>query len=266
MRDGSQEFPLESDKGQPRALWADGTTMWVLPYGAGKKIYSYKMPDGTSTAPGAPTDLRATVSGNSQIDLAWTPPADNGGASISGYKIEVSLDGDSDWSNLVTDTGNADTTHSDTGLADDTTRHYRVSAININGTGPPSNVASATTTPTNATVPGAPSSLTATNDGQTTINLSWTAPADDGDSRISGYKIEISTDGPDQLVRPHRQHSLQQHPLLRPRRIPRHYPHYRVSAINAVGPVAYQTLPEPPPAPRPAHPPTSRQPPTGPLG
>ena len=235
MRDGSQEFPLESDKGQPRALWADGTTMWVLPYGAGKKIYSYKMPDGTSTAPGAPTDLRATVSGNSQIDLAWTPPADNGGASISGYKIEVSLDGDSDWSNLVTDTGNADTTHSDTGLADDTTRHYRVSAININGTGPPSNVASATTTPTNATVPGAPSSLTATNDGQTTINLSWTAPADDGDSRISGYKIEISTDGRTNWS------DLIANTLSSSTRYsdtgvsPGTTRHYRVSAINAVG-------------------------------
>ena len=42
--------------------------------------------------------------------------------------------------------------------------------------------------------PGAPTGLTATASGTTTINLSWTAPADDGGRVITGYKIEISSD------------------------------------------------------------------------
>ena len=43
-------------------------------------------------------------------------------------------------------------------------------------------------------VPGAPTSLSAAPNGTTGIDLSWTAPADDGGRVISGYKIEVSTD------------------------------------------------------------------------
>ena len=46
-----------------------------------------------------------------------------------------------------------------------------------------------------AEVPGAPTGLSAAPNGTTGIDLSWTAPADDGGRVISGYKIEISTDG-----------------------------------------------------------------------
>ena len=46
-----------------------------------------------------------------------------------------------------------------------------------------------------AEVPGAPTGLSAAPNGTTGIDLSWTAPADDGSRVISGYKIEVSTDG-----------------------------------------------------------------------
>ncbi len=45
-----------------------------------------------------------------------------------------------------------------------------------------------------ATAPGAPTGFTATASGTTTINLSWTAPASNGGSAITGYKIEVSSD------------------------------------------------------------------------
>ena len=116
-------------------------------------------------APGAPTRLTATASGGSQIDLSWTAPADNGGRVITGYKIEISPNGTDTWTDRVANTADANTTYAHTGLSDSTTRHYRVSAINIIGTSSTSNVDSATTadtTPprlTSATVSGSGGSI-----------------------------------------------------------------------------------------------------------
>ena len=98
-----------------------------------------------TTVPGAPTGLSATASGNTRIDLSWTAPASTGGTAITGYRIEESPNGNSNWTELVGTTGNPATTYSHTGLAAGTIRHYRVSAINANGTGTPSNVDGATT-------------------------------------------------------------------------------------------------------------------------
>ena len=88
----------------------------------------------TTTAPGAPTGLTATAKGQSQIDLAWTAPANTGGSPITGYKIEVSPNGSSSWSDRVANTESTATTYAHTGLNAATTRHYRVSAINDVGT------------------------------------------------------------------------------------------------------------------------------------
>ena len=123
--------------------------------------------------PGAPTGLRAHR-------------ADHG------YKIEVSANGTSGWTDQVANTSNTTTAYAHTGLTAGDTRHYRVSAINTNGTGDPSNVANATT---DASVPGAPTGLTATASGATAINLSWSAPGSTGGSAITGYKIEVSANG-----------------------------------------------------------------------
>ena len=142
-------------------------------------------------APGAPTDLTATADGRTAIDLAWTAPGDNGGSAISGYRIEVSSDGGSNWSDLVSDTASTATSYEHTNLDPGTTRHYRVSAINTAGTGSASNVAHATT---DAAPPGAPTGLTVTADGKTEIDLAWTVPDDTGGAAVSGYRIEVSSD------------------------------------------------------------------------
>ena len=47
-----------------------------------------------------------------------------------------------------------------------------------------------------AVAPNAPTGLTAIASGTTTINLSWTAPVDNGGSVITGYKIEVSSIAP----------------------------------------------------------------------
>src|SRR3989442_1692539 len=45
-----------------------------------------------AVAPSSPTGLTATTVSSSQINLSWTVPSDNGGASLTGYKIERSTD------------------------------------------------------------------------------------------------------------------------------------------------------------------------------
>ena len=168
---------------QVRATNAEGDGDWSVA-GTGRTT--------ATSAPGAPTGLTATASGTTAINLSWSAPASTGGSAITGYKIESSSDGGSSWSDLVANTSNTTTTYAHTGLTAGTTRHYRVSAINANGTGTASNVANATT---GATVPGAPTGLTATASGTTAINLSWSAPASTGGSAITGYRIEVSSNG-----------------------------------------------------------------------
>ena len=98
----------------------------------------------TIDVPSAPRNLVATASGITQINLSWSVPASNGGFAITGYKIEVSPNGNSNWTELIANTGNPNTTFADT-VAAGTTRHYRVLAINARGSGLPSGVANDTT-------------------------------------------------------------------------------------------------------------------------
>ena len=97
-----------------------------------------------ATVPDAPTGLLATPTSPTRIDLAWTAPAYDGGAAITGYRIEVSVDG-TGWRDLQSNTGTAGTSYSHTGLEPGSRRFYRISAINRAGTGAPSAVASAAT-------------------------------------------------------------------------------------------------------------------------
>ena len=145
-----------------------------------------------ATVPNAPRDLTAEADGTSRIDLAWRAPGSDGGARITGYRIEVSADGSNTWQTLVANTGSTSTSHADTGLAPASTRHYRVSAINRIGVGHASSVASATT---DATVPDPPTGLTATATSPTQIDLAWTEPAYDGGAAVTGYRIEVSETG-----------------------------------------------------------------------
>ena len=142
--------------------------------------------------PGAPQDLEATAEGPTSIKLVWDEPEEDGGSDITGYWIQVSEDGGTIWSDLEANTRSTRTTYTHTGLTAGVTRHYRVHAINPSGVGEPSNVAHATTA---ALLPGAPRGLTVQARGSTAIDLTWTAPASDGGSAITGYRIEVSNTG-----------------------------------------------------------------------
>ena len=145
---------------------------------------------GAPKLPGSPTGLMTTAISTSAIDLEWTAPTDTGDGDITQYKIEESEDGGTTWSRLDT-IGSTQLTHTHRGLAQDTTRHYRVSSITDHGTGPPSRVVSATT----HSKPQPPTNLTASAQSTDRINLSWRAPSDQGSSPITGYRIEMSAHG-----------------------------------------------------------------------
>ena len=185
-----------------------------------------------ATVPGAPTNLTATARDQSRIDLAWAAPSSDGGSSITGYKIEVSANAGAAWAVLVGNTNSSSTLYSHTGLSAATTWHYRVSAINAEGTGPVSNVAG---TRTGGGVPGAPSGLVAAKRGQSQIDLIWTAPSDDGGSEVTGYRIEFSENGGQSWLVLVNNTGSSTTTYSDTGLSPGTGRHYRVSAINAEG-------------------------------
>ncbi|MDE2787453.1 MAG: fibronectin type III domain-containing protein [Chloroflexota bacterium] len=139
-----------------------------------------------TTLAGVPAtpNLTARANGSTAVNLSWTEPADNG-SPITDYEIERSLDG-SAWSPLTT-TDPSVRAYTDSGLDPGTTYHYRVRAVNSAGDGSWSTVRSATTT---AQMPGVPQNLAAAADGENAIIVTWDAPADDGGSAITSYRVE----------------------------------------------------------------------------
>jgi fibronectin type 3 domain-containing protein len=132
----------------------------------------------------APSNLAATTTSSTQINLTWTASTETGGT-ISGYLVErCSGAGCSNFVQIATPTG---TTYNDTGLAASTSYSYRVRATDAsNNLSPYSNTASSTTPHSS---PSAPANLTATAAGPLQINLSWTASTEPGGT-ISQYLIE----------------------------------------------------------------------------
>jgi PKD repeat protein len=106
------------------------------------------------TPPGPPTGLTGSP-GNGQVSLSWTPPANNGGVAISGYRVYRGTT--SGGETLVTTGGcsglGAVTSCTDTGLTNGQKYFYEVSAVNALGEGNKSN--EATATPTSGTCPAA---------------------------------------------------------------------------------------------------------------
>ena len=84
--------------------------------------------DPEPTVPGAVATFTATP-GDTEVVLAWTAPADNGGSAITGY--EVTRD---NWANKVTKTA-SQLTHTYTGLTNDTEYIFKVRAVNEKGAG-----------------------------------------------------------------------------------------------------------------------------------
>jgi hypothetical protein len=140
--------------------------------------------------PTAPQSLAATA-GSGSVSLSWAAPASSGGAAITGYNVYRGTSPGGESATPVA-TNVTTTSFTDTALTNGTTYYYTVAAVNSVGTSPQSNEASATPVAVQATVPSAPQSLAAVA-GNSSVSLSWSAPASDGGSPVTGYNVYRGT-------------------------------------------------------------------------
>ncbi|MCQ3812446.1 MAG: fibronectin type III domain-containing protein [Acidimicrobiia bacterium] len=124
--------------------------------------------------PGVPRNVEVG-SGNARLTVTWEAPIDDGGLSITRYKVQWKLR-TGGWSR-DSDVGEelaGGLEHTIFNLGDKSVYDVRVLAVNAQGEGPPSAAVSAT-----AGIPGQVRNiLAAPRNGQ--LNLSWDAPSDNG--------------------------------------------------------------------------------------
>lgn len=130
------------------------------------------------SAPAAPASVSATPA-DAQATVTWTAPASDGGTPITGYTVS-----DGNGHGCTTDGATFCTV---TGLTNGVQYTFTVTATNASGTSAPSTEAAVTP----SGPPPAPTGVTAVvGDGQSTVT--WTAPASDGGSPITGYTVTAS--------------------------------------------------------------------------
>jgi hypothetical protein len=127
--------------------------------------------------PKAPVDVSA-VPGNTQATVTWSPGANDGGSTITGYTATASPGG------LTCETTGA-TSCIVTGLVNGWAYTFTVTATNEVGASDPSSP-SAGVTP--RTVPAAPTGVTALAFNKSAL-VQWAPPASDGGAPITGYTV-----------------------------------------------------------------------------
>ncbi|MDR1266334.1 MAG: fibronectin type III domain-containing protein [Propionibacteriaceae bacterium] len=138
---------------------------------------------------GAPTDL-AAVAGDAQVALTWRAPV--GGDPALFYVVDYRVQGTSLWQEVRT--ASADPAFTVTGLTNGVTYEFKVASVNPIGLGDWSGLATATPVETVIVVPDAPTDLAATA-GDAQVALTWTAPASDGGTAVTGYSVQYRAQG-----------------------------------------------------------------------
>ena len=137
-------------------------------------------PQAAVTAPSAPRNLAASP-GDTQVTLTWSPPANDGGADITGYEYRVDQ---GNWHSA-----GAASARSVVVGALENLRSYTFALRALNGGTAAGAAATVQATPrAEATAPTAPRNVAA-EPGDTVVRITWDPPADDGGSDLTGYQI-----------------------------------------------------------------------------
>jgi hypothetical protein len=136
-----------------------------------------------ASVPGAPTQVSATP-GNASANVTWVAPSSSGSSAITGYTAAAAD------STTATRGGETCTTSGAlsctvSGLTNGDTYTFTVKATNPSGSSPASSISNSVVPV--VTVPSTPTGFKVA-PGNTTIALSWTAPANGG-STIAGYNV-----------------------------------------------------------------------------
>ena len=141
------------------------------------------------TFPDAPIGLDAKL-GNTLVDLTWSEQF-NGGSTIVNHLIQYSTDGGLNWQTFTPPSPITGSSVRVTGLTNGRAYVFQVASTNGVGNSGFSNVAGPVTPVAPAS---APQSFSA-NGGNAQATLVWTAPASDGGSPITDYRVQASVDG-----------------------------------------------------------------------
>ena len=145
--------------------------------------------------PGAPRNLTATP-GNKEVTLSWDPPADNGNAPATRYRIEWRVDGkDYDKNHSGTSRSTTYMTNDQANLANGVKYFFRVKAGNGSGNsygpyGPASGEVSATPTSGSAVDLGTPVLSDTENLHHGMVRLDWQDVEDAGWYVVQYYHLE----------------------------------------------------------------------------
>ncbi len=152
--------------------------------------------------PGRPKSLTATGQSDTVAGLSWGAPDPVDGVTITGYDLEFSKDGGATWTSLAAPAtlgpGATSYTHTDAtltaaSLTPEVLRQYRLRTVGtVEGSTVKSDWATATLTHPK---PGVPKSFGATGESATQATLSWSAPDTEAHVTVTGYELDLSTDG-----------------------------------------------------------------------
>jgi len=142
-----------------------GDTLAVVALGSSANI---------ATEPTAPQSVVA-VAGNTQATLSWAAPASSGGSAITDYVVEYSVQSSGVWS-VLSDGVSTSLSATVTGLVNDTSYSFRVSALNVVNTGAVA-LSSPSVTPVTTTTTTTTTTTIATTTTTTTVATTTTLAA-----------------------------------------------------------------------------------------